>query len=499
MIAFYAFRRRLQPGAVAFAILALFEAEWTLGYIGQSLAPDLQGKLLWNNIQFLGAVIVPLAYWWFCLGYSGRRVARFFRVFLIAAALGVVLFIWTDSIHGLFRTHPHLEPGYPFDRLVFLNGPAYDVYTYLGYGLLIIGTYVLTTSYISAPRIFRLQISTVLIGILIPWITTVVTWLGIVPVRLHDITPLSFAASNLVVAWALFRYRLFDLVPIAHATLVENMEDGMVVLDNESRIVDINPAGQRILDLPIRQVLGKNLLQQRAVFQELFTGGREPHSISKELELTVNGAARIFEARASALYDHRRFASGRLILLRDITERKRTEEKLSRLAITDPLTGLYNRRHFFTLAEQEYERSVRSGRPLSIVLFDVDHFKTVNDTYGHIVGDQVLETLSNRCRSVLREYDVMARYGGEEFIIMLPEADAVQARRIGERLRTVIADAAITTKAGPAVVTISLGVACSQDQSRLSLDQLVDCADQALYAAKQHNRNCLRVWGELPA
>ena len=104
-----------------------------------------------------------------------------------------------------------------------------------------------------------MQIATVMAGILIPWITTLVTWTQLVPVPLHDITPLTFAISNMIVAWALYRYGLFDLVPIAYGTLVEYMQDGVLVLDSAYRIMEMNPAARRVLGLPFAQVLGKAL------------------------------------------------------------------------------------------------------------------------------------------------------------------------------------------------------------------------------------------------
>lgn len=162
---------------------------------------------------------------------------------------------------------------------------------------------------------------------------------------------------------------------------------------------------------------------------------------------------------ASPIYDNRRVSTGQLLLVRDVTEQKRTEAKLQLMAITDPLTGLFNRRHFFAIAEREHERYLRTHQPFAILLFDVDHFKNVNDTYGHLAGDQVLQKLAERCHEILRPYDVMARYGGEEFIVLFPGMGQAQTQQVGERLRSKIADTPIETNAGYAWVTISLGAA----------------------------------------
>ncbi len=163
-------------------------------------------------------------------------------------------------------------------------------------------------------------------------------------------------------------------------------------------------------------------------------------------------------------------------------------EQVQRLAITDELTGLHNRRHFFELAEREFERASRYGRPLSAVMLDIDHFKRVNDTHGHAVGDQVLQALAARFRANVRDIDLLGRYGGEEFIALLPEVGLESARVAAERLRQSVAETPIGTAAGPLSVTVSLGVASAAPDCP-DLPTLLRLADEALYAAKKAGRN----------
>jgi diguanylate cyclase (GGDEF)-like protein/PAS domain S-box-containing protein len=307
---------------------------------------------------------------------------------------------------------------------------------------------------------------------------------------------LTFAVSNILVAWALFRYRLFDLVPIANETLLENMEDGVIVLNPEGRIAEINPAAQQILNLSLNKVFGKSFSVEIPALAFIEPALRSSANSVRELTLRIGNEDRSFEARVSMIFDNRHQVKGNLVILRDITSRKRTEAKLHQLAVTDPLTGLYNRRYFFDIAEREFGRSLRGAHAFAVIIFDVDHFKNVNDTYGHIVGDQVLQNLTARCLQSLRSYDVMARYGGEEFIIMLPETDAAHACRVAERLRTTIAETPFATRVGPANITISLGVASVGGGSEMTFDKLIDWADQALLMVKQRGRNQALLWGE---
>ncbi|QGU31988.1 sensor domain-containing diguanylate cyclase [Thermochromatium tepidum] len=178
----------------------------------------------------------------------------------------------------------------------------------------------------------------------------------------------------------------------------------------------------------------------------------------------------------------------------DITESKRLEEGLRQLTRLDPLTQLFNRRYFFTLAEQEYQRFRRYHRPMALCMVDIDHFKSVNDRYGHLVGDTVLCAVAQTLHDNLRQVDILARYGGEEFVILLPETDLQTACASAERLRLAVAERRIETASGPIAVTLSLGVVAIDNGRSMTLEQLLDTADQMLYRAKQAGRNRVEAW-----
>lgn len=165
-----------------------------------------------------------------------------------------------------------------------------------------------------------------------------------------------------------------------------------------------------------------------------------------------------------------------------------------RLATIDPLTGLYNRRAFFELAQREFDRSGRYAHPLSVVMLDIDQFKRVNDTYGHRVGDQVLQTVAHQCRATLRTLDIIGRYGGEEIIMLLPETDQPGGYQVTERLRQTLAQTVIATPDGDVWITVSLGVATIVTTGMVTLEGLIDQADKALYRAKQAGRNRVAAW-----
>jgi diguanylate cyclase (GGDEF)-like protein/PAS domain S-box-containing protein len=195
----------------------------------------------------------------------------------------------------------------------------------------------------------------------------------------------------------------------------------------------------------------------------------------------------------------------------DITKRKEREEELrlareklelanlelrfafeheQHLAHTDPLTGVNNRRYLFELAEHEFDVARRYQQPLSVILFDLDHFKSINDTFGHSTGDKMLEYVTQAACAQLRDVDLIGRYGGEEFVIVLPMTGAQQAYLLAERIRAGVDALRIETDKGTAAVTLSIGVA---EMLHVPLDGSVENmlhrADEAMYAAKKNGRN----------
>lgn len=169
-------------------------------------------------------------------------------------------------------------------------------------------------------------------------------------------------------------------------------------------------------------------------------------------------------------------------------ERARLFQEVQGLALTDPLTGLQNRRSLFELGRVEFARAQRMKRPFCCMMLDLDHFKGINDVYGHMVGDQVLREFAGRCSESVREVDLVGRYGGEELIVLLPETDRPSSMDVAERLRNTVAATPIKVFDKEIYVTVSIGVA-TQDENTTDLETLIARADQAMYIAKHKGRN----------
>jgi diguanylate cyclase (GGDEF)-like protein/PAS domain S-box-containing protein len=271
------------------------------------------------------------------------------------------------------------------------------------------------------------------------------------------------------------------------------MSDGMIVLDSRDRIIDLNRAARRIIGATPGDWIGKTVGECLPDWQRLVTKLKAGEDCQENLVIPGVDGMRHFDVRITQFANGAHRPHGRLVLLQDITERQRLMTELEELARTDPLISMFNRRHFFDLARREIERSRRSGKPLSIILFDLDHFKKINDTYGHPAGDEVLQHVAEHCQAALRFEDILARYGGEEFIVLLPETGLEPAEVVAERLRQVVETAPFTVCGQNVTITISLGVAGLPPGKETTIEELLSLADSALYISKQSGRNRVSV------
>jgi diguanylate cyclase (GGDEF)-like protein/PAS domain S-box-containing protein len=282
---------------------------------------------------------------------------------------------------------------------------------------------------------------------------------------------------------------------IRQKAILDNIPDMAWLKDEKGRFILMNPAFAAASGIETEELIGKTDFDfwppefaQRFVDDDKFVMKSGERKIIEEPRVHNDGETVWIETIKSPIYG----ADGRVIgttgISRDITERKLAAEKLRELAIMDSLTGLFNRRHFIELSEREFNRSSRYGKDLSMMMMDIDHFKAVNDTHGHHVGDEVLSALAEIFRSGLRSTDVVGRLGGEEFGVLLPETGLPEALPLAERVRRTVADKPIPTSAGNLAVTISIGVATVTTEA-YRLESLMQRADEALYKAKDNGRN----------
>ena len=331
-LAFFAWRRRPASGATPLALLMLAVAEWTLAYAWEVGSPNPQTKHLWAQMQYLGIVTVPVAWLAFVFQYTGRGkwLTRRNMAVLVVEPLLILLLVRTNDGHKLiWRDTSLIASGFPLSYTYGVGAWGNIAYSYL---LLLIGTFLLLQALVRSPRVYRRQVVTLLIGALAPWVGNALYISSLNPFPHLDLTPFAFTLTGLLVTWGLFRFRLLDIVPVAREAVVESMSDGVMVLDVQNRIVDLNPAAQRIIGRSVAEAIGQPAAQVWPGRPDLVERYGDVTVAHAEVVLDEEGAQRTYDLHISPLYDRRSRLTGRLVVLRDITERKWAEEALRRRA-----------------------------------------------------------------------------------------------------------------------------------------------------------------------
>lgn len=275
--------------------------------------------------------------------------------------------------------------------------------------------------------------------------------------------------------------------------IINSLPGIFYMLDMQGDIAKVNPQFSSVTGYSLEELAGMNARdffegQDRARIAEKIGEVFEKGESWVEAELVVKSGRKIpyFFTGHRMLMEDGYFLVG---LGTDISERRKLEEELVRQARTDMLTGLPNRRHFLELAQQELVRAKRYGNLFSILMIDLDEFKSVNDEHGHQTGDRVLVKFAEICRNTIRSFDIAGRMGGEEFAVLLPETEMDRAFEAAERLRQRIFDAEMAAESGKVFrFSVSIGVATLSPESD-NIDSLLGSADRALYAAKRSGRN----------
>ncbi len=331
----YGLRQRAVKGAKPFAFLMAGAALWSLGYAFELESASQIAALFASNLRFVGVVIVPTAWLVFCLRYTrrGRWLGSQRRLLLAIMPLFTTLVIWSNPWHQAVWRNVQFDPSDPIPGLTKTPNWFFWIHTVYSYVLILLGTGLIARAFLRSTSLYRGQTGAILIALFIPWITNILTVLD-VPLPGLDLTPLGFTLTGLIMAWALFRYRLLSVVPIARDAIIENMRDGVIVLDPRNHIVDLNPAAERLLDASA-STIGIRALTALPEPLHFIAAPTADLSAPVQITLTADGASRDFEVNVSELFDRReRWArsqrQGRLIVLRDVTERRTIERALAR-------------------------------------------------------------------------------------------------------------------------------------------------------------------------
>jgi len=264
------------------------------------------------------------------LQYTGQDewLTRRNLALLMIEPLITVVLVWTNPLHGLMRQNVHLDTASPFPVIGKTFGPWFWVHAAYTYLLLLLAIYLLVEALRRASPLHRGQPLVLLLGFLLPLVWNALYNFGLSPIPRHDVAPAVLSLSGVVVAWGLFRYRLFDIMPVARDTVIESMDDGVIVLDAQNRIVDLNPAAQRVLGLPVSQAIGRPAAEVFGSWPDLLALCGDTAMTRTELVLGQGDAQQCYDVRCSPLRDGRGRHIGQVIVWHDITERRRARAQL---------------------------------------------------------------------------------------------------------------------------------------------------------------------------
>jgi diguanylate cyclase (GGDEF)-like protein len=306
------------------------------------------------------------------------------------------------------------------------------------------------------------------------------------------VTLLAAAFAQVMAARRSLRHR--RLMGERFHDLFESVASGVVLIEGDGSTALVNERAATLLGSPAGEVTVSEVAQKMRALRESTGNVEALMAVYGPLQADVDyavttiwelGDHRVEVDTHPVLGDGR---NGRIWLFRDVTAEVRQTETLRTMAETDPLTGLANRRRFEASAERTLARTRAEGASLALLMLDIDHFKSVNDRFGHATGDAVLRAVAGRCRAVLKATDLMARFGGEEFVVLLPDVVPEDAVAAAERIRATVAASPVVADGGAVDVRISVGVTLLREADT-GLEPLLERADAALYTAKRTGRD----------
>jgi PAS domain S-box-containing protein len=329
-----AWRRRPTTGAAPLASLMAGVAIWCFASAFGLVRADLAGQLFWANASYLGVGLVPASWFLFALQYTDHPLGHSPRTLRLLAIepLLVLLLIATDGWHGLFRSDVQLGTVGGLAMLDVVRGPAFWLHTLYAYLLLALGSLLLLRAFVRMRELYRQQTGALLLGVAAPWVANSIYLSGLSPLPLLDLTPLGFLVSGIALIWDLRHFRLLNILPVARDTLIEQMSDGVVVLDARNHVVDLNAAARHTLGKRGTHAIGMPAAQLFAAWPRLLERyGALTGDVAEEVTLAEGDGVRVYDLRITTLHDRRGVASGRLIVWHEITARTMAEERLRRL------------------------------------------------------------------------------------------------------------------------------------------------------------------------
>ncbi len=456
--------------------LSIADLFFTFGNLLEISAPSLETAFYGIRVQYVGApFIVPLTYLFIRDVYGEKRFSpRKLGLFFVIPLLCLLALQAFPLLRLHYADISYLTNGY-IANCQHTRGPLYLLGTAFNYLCIFLMLRQILRRLRGGSKLQRQQSLVLLAGVVAPLIANVI-YIFLGGEKMYDLTPLMFVVSVAAFMYAVLIQNLLNVIPLARVQVIEALEDAFVVCDTEFNFLDANRAARQLFPQLSRLAPGESM--QRV----------EHFKSEGEVCIPSGDEIRCYKATPNYIQQGEK-NSGVCIVFRDITEENRLLKNLHLQATVDPLMDIYNRGTFFELAGTTLDSPEAKSCAFALLMIDVDHFKQVNDTYGHLCGDIALKNVATIVKNHCRKNDVVGRYGGEEIVVLLRDISAIQAFTTVEKLRKTIESTSISCRDNTINVTISIGVAHSPAGNAHSLENMLSQADSALYHAKSSGRN----------
>lgn len=495
----YAFIKRKEiPGAYTFVIYTATQAIYIFAHAFEMASDTLVEVKIWTIFEYIGISAAPAIGLLIVMQYVGLNLtpSRIGVLFLIPVITFVM--VVTNDYHHLFYKEIYFRENAPFPTTDIVIGQYYIVHGAYTFGCMLAAVVLLIRRWRQTKKAYRLQLVTLIMGQFMPMTGAFIYLMGLTPFGI-DPVPMILCATSAMYIWAIVSTRMLTVIPIAKDRIFESMREGAVVLDSADRLVDFNGAISYMFPGSTTEMLGLTLDEAWILLSGTpFPVVRSQDGAQEEFVWRADDGKEFFyQIRSSVVRGRSGEPIGSLLMLIDVTEQKLLQDQLKQLAYYDGFTKLLNRTEFIRRSKALLVEAQNSNASTSILLFDIDHFKHINDTYGHDVGDLAIQHVVAIARRIEIEVPgaLLARYGGEEFVIALPSCSLDYAALVAERTRAQLAAEPMSGIYGSIAVTASFGLSESNSQGD-TLEMLLKHADTALYQAKRAGRNQVRVFDQ---
>jgi len=481
-------------------------AIWVFGLYFEAISYSITTKILWSQISYLGFTAVTPFFLLFVFAYTDQKSPKMSTAIgLFIMPILIDIAAWTNQWHHLLWTNFHWG-SIQYNVLVYEHGPYYFIHLIYIYILVFFGLAHLFLKIQKNLPPFRSQLIIIFISGIFPLVSGSLYAFNINPVQGMDISSFGFLLTDIMLSLGFAHYQLLDLVPVARDTLIREIQDGILVLDWKNRIVEINQNAKILLNLVGENPIGKNYQELINFPIDLLQMSHQGFSSEYCLSPETN---KYIELQVSNLAPLSSSPPGYLLVIRDISIRKQVELKLKQAnedlqkqideinhlqemlkdqATHDSLTNLNNRRLMDEVIAHQLEQAHIHGKPFSILVLDIDHFKNINDYYGHQIGDTMLAEIGKCILSLTRLDDFACRIGGDEILMAFQNMGSKAANKKAEEIRKKLQSIVLNRESLLISTTVSIGIATFPEDGN-STKELINRADQAMYVAKEKGRN----------